>query len=54
MRMAWSTSGPLNRKQTMTNFSNARHTAISLAAAFVTAMVFVASAVGPAAHIAFA
>jgi hypothetical protein len=41
-------------KTTMTDFTNARHTAVSLAAAFVTAMIFVASAVGPAAHLAFA
>ncbi len=34
--------------------STLRHTAISFAAAFVTAMIFVASAVGPAAHITFA
>lgn len=38
----------------MTSFTNARHTAVSLAAAFVTAMIFVASAVGPAAHLTFA
>jgi hypothetical protein len=38
----------------MTSFSDARHTALSLAAAFVTAMIFVASAVGPAAHVTFA
>ncbi len=38
----------------MTSFTNARHTAVSLAAAFVTAMLFVASAVGPGAHITLA
>jgi hypothetical protein len=39
----------------MTMTSNSfRQTAASLAAAFVTAMIFVASAVGPAAHISFA
>ena len=38
----------------MTNSSTFRQTALSLAAAFVTAMLFVASAVGPAAHVAFA
>jgi len=38
----------------MTSFSNLRHTAVSLAAAFVTAMIFVAAAVGPAAPITFA
>jgi len=43
-----------NGKTTMPDFTNARHTAVSLAAAFVTAMIFVASAVGPAAHLAFA
>ena len=42
------------QETTMTSFSNARHTAISFAAAFVTALIFVASAVGPAAHVAFA
>jgi hypothetical protein len=41
-------------KKTMTSFTNARHTAVSLAAAFVTAMILVASAVGPAAHLTFA
>lgn len=38
----------------MTSFSNARHTAISLAAAFIVAMTFVAAAVGPAAHLTIA
>lgn len=41
-------------KMTMTNISNARQTAVSLAAAFVTAMIFVSSAVGPAAQLTFA
>ena len=40
------------KEKTMT--SNLRHTALSFAAAFVTAMIFVASAVGPAAHVTFA
>ena len=35
----------------MFNLSNARQTAASLAAAFVTAMILVAVAVGPATHI---
>jgi len=38
----------------MTSFTNLRHTAVSLAAAFVTAMILVASAVGPAAQYSFA
>lgn len=38
----------------MTNISNARQTAVSLAAAFVTAMIFVSFAVGPAAQLTFA
>jgi hypothetical protein len=42
------------REKTMTSFANARHTAVSLAAAFVTAMIFVSIAVGPAAHVTFA
>ncbi len=46
--------GVAKRETTMTNTSNARHTALSLAAAFITAMIFVASAVGPAAHGSFA
>ncbi len=40
------------REKIMT--SNLRHTALSFAAAFVTAIILVASAVGPAAHITFA
>ena len=35
----------------MFNISTARQTAVSMAAAFVTAMILVAAAVGPAAHI---
>lgn len=38
----------------MNSFNDARHTALSLAAAFVTAMLLVASAVGPAAQLGFA
>lgn len=38
----------------MTNLSNARQTALALAAAFITSMIFVSTAVGPAAHLAFA
>lgn len=35
----------------MSNFTTARQTAVSMAAAFVTAMILVAAAVGPAAHV---
>ena len=45
--------GSPKREMTMTTTSF-RQTAASLAAAFVTAMILVASAVGPAAHITFA
>lgn len=38
----------------MINLTNARQTAVSLAAAFVTAMLFVSAAVGPAAHLTIA
>ena len=38
----------------MPKLSSARQTAASLAAAFVTAMILVSAAVGPAAHIAIA
>lgn len=38
----------------MTNRSTARQTAVSLAAAFITAMILVASAVGPATQLTFA
>lgn len=38
----------------MTSTSNRRHTVLSLAAAFMTAMIFVVYAVGPAAHVTFA
>lgn len=38
----------------MTNLSSARQTALSLAAAFLTAMILVATAVGPAANVVFA
>lgn len=41
-------------KDTMNSFRNARQVAASLAAAFITAMVFVAAAVGPAANLSIA
>ena len=54
MRIASPTSGCAKREKIMFNLNSTRQTAASLAAAFVTAMILVAAAVGPAAHIVIA